>query len=87
MHFLKTAIAFVATLALSVTAAPTYIANIQVARDDNKPAAPAVQCGWFYFSGEGEQQPLYANGHYENLEQSSIMGSILVQTCFCTVYK
>lgn len=87
MHFLKTVIALVATLALSVTAAPTDIANIQIARDDNRSAAPAVQCGWFYFSGEGEEQPLYGNGHYENLEQSSIMGSILVQNCFCTVYK
>ena len=82
-----TATALVASLALSVTAAPTDIANIQVARDDNNPAAPQVQCGWFYFEGEGQEQPLYANGHYENLEEFSNMGSIFVQSCFCTVYK
>jgi hypothetical protein len=87
MQFLKTAVALMATLTFSVTAAPIDMVNTQVARDNNNLVASTVQCGWFYFSGEGEEQPLYANGHYENLEQSSVMGSIIVQSCFCTVYK
>lgn len=68
MHFLKTAAALVATFALSVTAAPTDVVNIQAPRDDKDPATHSVQCGWFYYSGEGQEQPLYANGHAENLE-------------------
>ncbi|KAH7395266.1 hypothetical protein DE146DRAFT_765053 [Phaeosphaeria sp. MPI-PUGE-AT-0046c] len=87
MYFLNTIVALAATLILSVTAAPTDIATIQVSRNEQDHTAPATQCGWFYYYGEGEQQPLYANGYYENLEEFSVMGSILVQTCFCIVYK
>lgn len=53
-----------------------------------EPRAPAVQCGEFQKIEETGPMPLYANGHYENLEEATHMNAIINLSCgICMVFK
>ncbi|KAF1919955.1 hypothetical protein BDU57DRAFT_536887 [Ampelomyces quisqualis] len=57
-------------------------------RSITEPRAPATQCGQFQKIEEEGPMPLYANGHYENLEEATHMITIINQSCgICMVFK
>ncbi|KAF2828950.1 hypothetical protein CC86DRAFT_453714 [Ophiobolus disseminans] len=65
---------FVALVA-TVCAAPTEILGRDITKTDNT-VAPLVQCGVFNKIEEEGVMPLYANGHYENIEDATHMAGI-----------
>ncbi|KAH7069083.1 hypothetical protein BKA63DRAFT_100934 [Paraphoma chrysanthemicola] len=89
MRFLDLAFALTGTLIATVRAAP---ADANQARDE-VPAEQAdsvqrLRCGDYYLIEEEAVMPLYANGHYENVEGSVHMASIVNLNCgFCIVFR
>ena len=84
MRFLNLAFALAGTLAATVSAAPTDNSIV----DTGNTAAPAVQCGQFYKIEEEGVMPVYANGHYENLEVATHLIGFENWSCgTCMVFR
>jgi hypothetical protein len=87
MRFLKLALAFAGVLAATVCAAPTDISSRDVSGDTANTDAAMIECGYYLKVEEEGDMPLYANGHYENLDLFTHMVGIVVKTCgICMVF-
>jgi hypothetical protein len=87
MRFLKLALALAGVLAATVCAAPTDISSRDVSGDTANTDAAMIECGYYLKVEEEGDMPLYANGHYENLDLFTHMVGIVVKTCgICMVF-
>jgi hypothetical protein len=87
MRCLKLALAFAGVLAAAVCAAPTDVFSRDVFVDTANADAAMIECGYYLKVEEEGDMPLYANGHYENLDLFTHMVGIVVKTCgICMVF-
>jgi hypothetical protein len=87
MHFPKLTLALTGMLAAAVHAAPTETSARGIVVAKLAERAPAVTCGQFYKIEEEGAMPLYANGHYENLEVAThVIGLDNVSCGICIVF-
>ncbi|KAH7088824.1 hypothetical protein FB567DRAFT_318862 [Paraphoma chrysanthemicola] len=90
MRFLKLAFAFTGTLMATIRAAPADA--IQTSNEiptEQSDSTQRLRCGDYYLIEEEEAvMPLYANGHYENVEGSVHMAVLFNLNCvFCIVFR
>jgi hypothetical protein len=86
MHFSKLTVALMSIL-VAVHAAPTELSAREVIAANFGERTPAVTCGQFYKIEEEGAVPLYANGHYENLDVATHMIGLDNVSCgICIVF-
>lgn len=86
MHIPKLTFALASILAVAVKAAATEVAAHETVGVNLSERAPIVTCGQYYKIEEGAM-PLYANGHYENLDVATHMVGIENVSCgICMIF-
>jgi hypothetical protein len=87
MRFPKLVLFFGGVLAATACAAPTDVSSRNVSGNMANADAAMIECGYYLKVEEEGDMPLYANGHYENLDLFTHMVGIVVKTCgICMVF-
>jgi hypothetical protein len=81
MRFFKLALTLAGTLAAVGYAAPAMASSQDVSNNTVNTDSAMIECGWFLKIEEEGAMPLYANGHYENLELFTHMIGMFVEKC------
>jgi hypothetical protein len=81
MRFFKLALTLAGALAAVGYAAPTAASLRDVSNNTATTDGAVIECGYFLKIEEEGDMPLYANGHYENLELFTHMIGIFVEKC------
>jgi hypothetical protein len=88
MRFFKLALAFAGTLAAISYAAPAAVSSQDVSGNTANTDGAMIECGRFLKIEEEGAMPLYANGHYENLELFTHMIGMFVEKCgICMAFR
>jgi hypothetical protein len=88
MHFLNIGLALAGTLAATFHAAVAELSSLHVSGNTVNTDNALIECGWYLKIEEEGTMPLYANGHYENLELFTHMVGIQVEKCgICMTFR
>jgi hypothetical protein len=88
MRLLTLSLGLVGMLAATTYAAPVEASTTISSGSPTNNPGPSTACGQFYKIEEEGAMPLYANGHYENLEVHTHMSGIDNVSCgICMVFR